>query len=157
MYGNSRCHLKEGELVTDINYIELKLKKNGYKLTSQRKAIIEVLFENMGKFLTAEEIYLKSKVKYPQTNFSTVYRNLEILENTEILHRTNINAGVSIYELSCSGEHHHHVICKSCGKAEIIDFCPLDEVFRELNSKNFTLTDHKFELYGYCNKCKKEK
>jgi Fe2+ or Zn2+ uptake regulation protein len=145
--------LKEGELVTDISYIESKLKENGYKLTNQRKAIIEVLFENKGKFLTAEEIFLKSKEKYAQTNFSTVYRNLEVLEITDIIHKTNINDGVSIYELSCSGEHHHHVICKGCGKTEIIDFCPLNDVFKKLNSKNFTLTDHKFELYGYCNKC----
>lgn len=143
--------------MNDIYVIEKKLKDNGYKLTNQRKAIIEVLVEHKGKFLTAEEIYTKSKKIYPQTNFSTVYRNLEIMESTYIIHKTNISDGASIYELSNTDEHHHHVICKSCGKTEEIDFCPLKDIFSKVNSKSFRLTDHRFELYGFCNECENKK
>jgi Fe2+ or Zn2+ uptake regulation protein len=141
----------------DIHLIEKKLKDKGYKLTNQRKAIIEVLYEHKGKFLTAEEIYLKSKKIYNQTNFSTVYRNLEIMENIDVIHKTSISDGASIYELSNTDEHHHHVICKSCGKTEEIDFCPLEDIFLKVNSKSFRLTDHRFELYGFCNECEDKK
>jgi Fe2+ or Zn2+ uptake regulation protein len=141
----------------DISHVKNKLRENGYKLTNQRKAIIEVLFEHRGKFLTAEEIYTKTKEKYSQTNFSTVYRNLDILECTDIIHKTNITEGASIYELSCNDEHHHHIICKGCGKTEAIEFCPFDEIFNKVETKNFTLTEHRFELYGYCNDCESKK
>lgn len=143
--------------MTGIDLVESKLKENGYKLTNQRRAIIEVLFENMGHFLSAEEIYTKTREKFSQTNFSTVYRNLEILEKSEILHKTSIKDGASIYELTCSEHHHHHIICKECGKTEIIDFCPLEQIKSQLNNKDFTLIEHKFELYGYCKNCGKKK
>jgi Fe2+ or Zn2+ uptake regulation protein len=137
----------------DINYIENKLKDSGYKLTNQRKAIIEVLFEHKGQFITAEEIYKKTQEKHPDTNFSTVYRNLIILENTGIIHNTRIDSEPSVYEIIDSSSHHHHIICKGCGRTESIDFCPLKEINAKLNNKDFTLTDHKFELYGYCREC----
>lgn len=140
----------------DKNQIEQRLKNHGYKLTHQRKAIIDVLVEHKGHFLSAEEIYLKSKEKCSQTNFSTIYRNLEILVNTNIIHKTQVKEGTFSYELVCSDEHHHHLICKGCGKTEAIDFCPIEDLKKTFQPKNFTLTDHKFELYGYCHQCQRD-
>lgn len=143
--------------MSGIELIEKRLKDSGYKLTNQRKAIIEVLFENKGRFLTAEDIFIKSRQKLPDTNFSTIYRNLDMLEESGIVHITQIDNGASVYELIETKGHHHHIICKKCGKAEVIDFCPLEELESKLNNKNFVLIDHKFELYGYCRECSKNK
>lgn len=139
----------------DIELIEKKLKDSGYKLTNQRKAIIEVLVEHKDQFISAEEIYIKSREKQPDTNFSTIYRNLAIFENIGIIHNTRIGDDASVYEIMDMDTHHHHIICKGCGKTEVIDFCPLDEMLAGLKTKDFTLTDHKFELYGYCKECEK--
>ncbi|HHV72959.1 MAG TPA: transcriptional repressor [Clostridia bacterium] len=139
----------------DENSLKNKLKKSGYRLTKQRKAIIEVLLEFSGHFLSAQEIFLKVKAKHPQTNFSTIYRNLETLENLNIIHKTNLVNDTSFYELISNENHHHHIICKGCGKTESINFCPLDNIKINVENPNFTLTDHKFELYGYCKKCLK--
>ncbi|KPU45425.1 zinc-specific metallo-regulatory protein [Oxobacter pfennigii] len=141
--------------MSDVEILENKLKEKGYKLTNQRKAIIEVLFEQKGRFLTAEDIFIKTREKHADTNFSTVYRNLNILEDTGIIHLTKLNSDASVYELADTDSHHHHIICRGCGKTESIDFCPLEELNTKLNNKNFTLTDHKFELYGYCRECEK--
>lgn len=142
--------------MSGIEVVEKKLKDNGYKLTNQRRAIIEVLFEHKGRFLTAEEIFVKSKQKLPETNFSTIYRNLNMLESTGIIHTTKIDSGASVYELINNAHHHHHIICKNCGRTEVVDFCPLEELLSKVNNPNFTLTDHKFELYGYCKDCNKK-
>lgn len=138
----------------DRNKLEDILKENSYKLTSQRKAIIDSLLEYKGHFLTAEEIFIKTKEKYAKTNFSTIYRNLEILDKIGVIHKTSIKDGAAVYELMCNDSHHHHLICKGCGKTDVIDFCPIDEISSHLDNKDFTLTGHKFELYGYCSKCK---
>jgi Fe2+ or Zn2+ uptake regulation protein len=138
----------------DMEHIGRILRDNGYKVTNQRKAIIEVLLENRDHFLSAQDIYIKSREKYPDTNFSTVYRNLDILESTGILHNTKINGDVCMYEIVCSDTHHHHIICTRCGKTETIDFCPFEEINRRLEGDSFTLTGHKFELYGYCRDCR---
>jgi Fe2+ or Zn2+ uptake regulation protein len=140
----------------DLHIIEGILKEHGYKLTLQRRAIIEVFLNNAGHFISAEEIYIKSREKFPKTNFSTIYRNLDILDATGIVHKTVLSGNTSSYELKCESEHHHHIICRSCGKTETINFCPLEEMKKELSDKNFTLTDHKFELYGICSECLKK-
>ena len=138
--------------MVDKSKVNQVLKDNEYKLTPQRNAILDVFFEHKSRFLSAEEIYTKSKEKYLQTNFSTIYRNLEIFEKLGILHKTNISDGTFYYGLISEDTHHHHIICKSCGKTESIDFCPFPDIHEKINKK-FTLTDHKFELYGYCEKC----
>ena len=141
--------MKEKDIVLD------KLKEKGYKLTSQRLAIIDVLLEHGNHFMSAEDIHIKVKIKHPKTNFSTIYRNLEMLEKSGLIHKTNTTENMSLYEISCNEDHHHHIICKECGKTEVINLCPINELSHKLNNKNFTLTDHKFELYGYCDKCKR--
>ncbi|MGY0373867.1 Fur family transcriptional regulator [Clostridium sp. JNZ J1-5] len=140
----------------NIDKFEESLKDKGYKLTKQRKSIIEVLMESRGQFLSVEDIYLKCKEKYPKTNLSTVYRNLEILEFINLVHRTSINGSSSSYEIICNDCHHHHVICKNCGKTETIDFCPLQDIESKINEDGFVVTDHKLELYGYCKSCTKK-
>ncbi|WP_058486306.1 Fur family transcriptional regulator [Defluviitalea phaphyphila] len=141
----------------NLNEIKKNLKSKGYKLTNQRKAILDVLIDYKGHILSAEQIYEKTKKIYSKTNFSTIYRNLEILERTQIIHKINISGEASKYKLVCHKGHHHHFICKSCGKSEIIDFCPLENLELELKNKDFVLTDHNFELYGYCKECIKAK
>lgn len=141
----------------NLSEVKENLKNQGYKLTNQRQAILDVLMNYKGHVLSAEQIYEKTKEKYPRTNFSTIYRNLEILENANLIHKTNMNGEASKYELICNEEHHHHVICKDCGKSEIIDFCPLKDISSEFKNKDFVLTDHRFELFGYCKECVKRR
>lgn len=132
------------------------LKEKGYRCTNQREAILDVLLNNENHFISAEEIYNKTKKIYPTTNFSTVYRNLEILDNLGIIHRTNADGKKAMYEIICEDSHHHHIICKGCGKTEVVDFCPYINIKEKLSNEGFILTDHKFELYGYCEKCNED-
>lgn len=138
----------------NIDNIEAKLKNKGYKLTQQRRAILAVFLENPSKLLTADEIFDKAVEKFNTTNFSTVYRNLDLFVIAEIILKVDLG-GSSAYELLNEDSHHHLIICKSCGKTEPIEFCPYKEISSKLKDQNFTFTDHKFELYGYCHKCKK--
>jgi Fe2+ or Zn2+ uptake regulation protein len=141
----------------NINHLINKIKSNGYKVTQQRKTILEVLYANEDSLISAESICHQSKAIYDKTNMSTVYRNLKILEELDMIYKVNIDSDTTLYKLVCCEEqHHHHIICKKCGKTEIIDFCPLDKLKSLSEDKNFILTDHKIELYGYCEDCKGE-
>lgn len=134
------------------------LKIDGYRITEQRKAILEVLVLNNNNLISVEDIHDKSKKIYPKTNMSTVYRNLEILKELNVIYAVFAENGTTLYKLICSSEHHHHhIICKNCGKTEVINFCPLDTFKKLSKDKNFNLTDHKIELYGYCIDCQKLK
>lgn len=139
----------------ELNDLLDKLKSNGYKITEQRKAILQALVSNNNNLITVEKLLSESKKNYHKTNMTTIYRNIEILEKLDLIHKVINEEGTSLYKLSCSiNHHHHHIICLKCGKTEAIDFCPLKDIEQLLNDKDFCLTDHKFELYGYCKECK---
>lgn len=139
-----------------INELLDILKSNQYKITEQRRAIMQILSNHHHGMLSVEELYNETKVIYPKTNMSTVYRNIEILESLNLLYKIMNDNGVTQYKLICCEEHHHHLICTHCGKTEVIDFCPLDTFESLAKQKNFQLTGHKIELYGQCAQCLKK-
>ena len=123
------------------------LKSNGYKITEQRKTILQVLAANNTNLISVENLLNKSKEIYHKTNMSTVYRNIEILEKLNLVYKVMTEDGINLYKLVCCDEHHHHIICKQCGKTEIIEFCPMD-IFKKLSKdKNFSLTIMKITIW----------
>jgi Fe2+ or Zn2+ uptake regulation protein len=136
----------------DLEKLEVVLRDEGYKLTEQRRLIIEVFNESPGLH-TAQEIFNLARKKHQGINFSTIYRNLELLCTLEVIKKLYMDSGTSHYEL-CGMKHHHYIICKSCGDTKEIDICPYANMEEEqLSAIGFSATDHKFEIYGYCSKC----
>lgn len=134
-----------------VQHYMQQLRDKGYKQTNKRREILRI-FAEQKRYLSAKEVLSCVRKIYPDLSFDTVYRNLTLFEKLDIVEVTELN-GERIYRLRCSSDdsHHHHLICLSCGKSRVIDVCPLD-VIRE-HPKEFSITDHKFELYGYCAEC----
>lgn len=126
-----------------------KLKAEGYKTTGKREKMLLYLDQHP-KYVSGKEMidYLKSD--YPGLSYDTVYRNLALFSELGILEETELE-GERKYQLSClTDHHHHHLICLTCGKTRVIESCPMDDVPA---LKDFDVTGHKFEVYGYCNEC----
>lgn len=133
---------------------EDRLKKEGYKLTNQRKAILRAFEDSESHLLSAQQLFTKVVALCPGTNFSTIYRNLELLTNLSILNRVELGDGIGNYELRLGKEHHHHLICMKCGDTQVIEFCPLSHLKdNEVYTEGFTPVNHRFDIYGYCNQC----
>ncbi|KAB3527690.1 Fur family transcriptional regulator [Alkaliphilus serpentinus] len=137
-----------------MNFLDY-LRNKGYKITAHRKAIIEIFNSNPLRLYTASEVLEEILKKGHSINFSTVYRNLEVLEDAGIIRRSNLNNGINYYEIN-GEDHHHHLICLGCGNTSTTGYCPAEEIKLAVRDSNFTPVDHKFEIYGYCKKCKKE-
>ncbi len=130
-----------------------QLRQRGYKLTKQRQAILGVLMDLEKPLATAQHIFEKVVEINPGINFSTVYRNLDVLEQEGIVRKIAFDQGAAYYEL-IDGKHHHHLICKSCGKVQCVEYCPL----RDMPMKEgFVPTDHSFEVFGFCKECMQAK
>ncbi|MDK2901466.1 MAG: Fur family transcriptional regulator, ferric uptake regulator [Thermosediminibacterales bacterium] len=138
-----------------IEEIERKLKERDYKLTSQRRATLDVLLESQSKHLNTEEIYNLVKTKYPDIGLATVYRTLQLLDELDIIHKLNFGDGCYRYELNLQQQHHHHhLICLKCG--EVFEFG--DDLLETLEeniekTSNFKILDHRVKFFGYCSKC----
>lgn len=134
--------------------IEKTLREQGYKITKQRKSILKVFLKEKDNLLNAQQIHNRVKEIYPTIDFSTVYRNIELLVDRDIIHRINTDKSYGSYKLKEQKEHHHHIICKDCGRTEAIEFCPFKQMEGQLREKDFLPTEHSFEVFGYCAKCK---
>lgn len=132
------------------------LRRHGYKITPQREEILKAFGDTGGGVpLSAEEIHQAVVRKHPNVSLDTVYRNLNIMHDLEILCRINLQDGKSRYQLGCGG-HHHHLICLKCGRSDAIEFCPLKSSDQQMiaREKNFQVTRHSFEIFGYCESCR---
>ncbi len=139
-----------------IENLKLILKEKGYKLTPQRRSILDEIIKNEGSHLTTEEIYDLVKVNCPEIGLATVYRTVQLLEEMEVLYKLDLDDGCSRYELCDEDEshQHHHLICQNCGKVIEVEGDLLEELEQGIEKKyNFKIKNHSLKFYGICDNC----
>ncbi|MFY9178137.1 MAG: Fur family transcriptional regulator [Caldicoprobacterales bacterium] len=132
------------------------LKENGYKLTPQRRATLEVLVNSQGEHMSTEEIYNEVRKAHPQIGLATVYRTMILLEELGILIKHNFEDGRYRYELSHPDEDHdhHHLICLKCGQVSEVEEDLLGSLEEIIDKKHgFKVVNHKVKFYGHCINC----
>ena len=134
------------------------LRDNGLKYTKQREVLLQTLYNNSEHF-TPEQLYLYIKERHPGLNvgIATVYRSLNLLEESGMVTSISFGAQGKKFELA-NKPHHDHIICRHCGV--IVEF--EDQVIekRQLTiakDNGFKLTGHIMQLYGVCSECSKQK
>lgn len=143
----------------EIERLKYNLKQNGYKLTPQRRAILDIIIKNEGAHLTVEEIYDLVKLECPEIGLATVYRTIQLLEMLDVISRINLNDGCNRYELIHEYENHkhHHLICNNCGKIIEVEEDLLENLEHGIEEKyEFEIKDHSLKFYGLCKECTKK-
>jgi Fur family ferric uptake transcriptional regulator len=134
----------------------ITLQEKGHRLTPQRMLIIEAL-HNADGHISAEEIYEQLHSRYPYANISTVYRTLELMKKLNLVTETDFGEGRVRYHVAEKG-HHHHLVCRSCGK--VIDLeesalYPLKDTL--LQEYGFDAELRHLAISGECSECRKKK
>ena len=128
-----------------------KLSEKNYKFTKQRELIINTIIEKGNWHFSAEELFEELRKKDGEIGMATVYRTIELLKELEIIHVLDFKEESRKYELKLKDSHHHHLICKKCGKLIEFNDQDIDYFEKELEKKyNFKVTEHKLGFYGYC-------
>lgn len=132
-----------------------RLRQTRQRYTSGRRALVEQLDDLAGPATIPELLDAGS-----DSSSSSLYRNLAILEQCEVVHRIVTMDDVARWELHEDlTEHHHHLVCRACGR--VADLKVSDEVERALvrateqasRDSGFTITAHNLELVGTCEDC----
>lgn len=131
------------------------LRRVEQRYTTKRRALVELL-EAGGRPLSIPEI-LEASDGLAQ---SSVYRNLAVLEEADVVHRIVTSDDFARYELAEGlTEHHHHLICSSCGS--VADFTAPPQLERNVAKAmeevaanvGFRPENHRLDLIGLCRAC----
>ena len=133
-----------------------RLIERGCKWTGQRRDILRNLLENPDRHLSAEELHYLLQQQGLVTGLATVYRTLDLLAETGIVHKLQFGDGCSRYELADEDHHHHHLICSECGKVYEVDLDLLEKLERKVEDDyDFEISGHHLKFFGRCSQCKK--
>lgn len=124
----------------------------GLRATRQRAAIIGAL-KNADGFRSAQELHGVLRTS-EGVGLSTVYRTLQALEVAGEVDALRNQDGETIYRLCDSVDHHHHMVCRSCGVSVEIENLEF-EAWVELmaHRHGFSRVSHTAAIYGVCQDC----
>ena len=132
------------------------LTKNGYKLTSQRQALIRLFLENNRTMLSAKEVrdsitHLAGK----QASFGNVYDNLYLLCTFGIIDKTEYCGESFFYLKETSEKESVMFICTNCRKIMYFSDGLFDEYLKKEEKEHaYRVISKKFEIYGLCPQCR---
>jgi Fur family ferric uptake transcriptional regulator len=132
--------------------ITATLKRHGYKLTPQRRAVVSAIASSPDH-LTPAALHNKIQQERPNIGLVTIYRTLEILTKLGLICELHAGGSCRSYTAAAPG-HHHHLICAQCG--EVIDFSGYDISSLEerlCRETGFEIEGHLLEFIGLCQKC----
>ena len=134
-----------------------KLYERGYKMTPQRKQILQIFVEHP-EHLSAEDVYGILREQDSEIGLATVYRALDLLSELGILVKIDFGDGCARYELNTADpnvHHHHHLICVKCKKVIEVEEDLLDDLEATISKKSgFQILNHEVKFFGYCKDCR---
>ena len=132
------------------------LQQHGYKLTRQRRAIIEAIIASQDSF-TPATLHAKLHRDHPDIGLVTVYRTLELLAKLELICELHGGGYCHRYTIGQSEQHHHHLVCSGCNS--VTDFTRHNFSALEQNlsqQSGFRIDGHLLEFFGLCPTCQEK-
>ena len=123
------------------------------RTTRQRTAISEFL-SHAGDFRTAQQIHEQLRAGGDGVCLATVYRTLQSMAESGEVDVVRTAEGESAYRRCATTGHHHHLVCRSCGRTEEIMAKAVETWAATIAAQHgFTDVTHDVELYGLCARC----
>ena len=120
--------------------------------TWQKTAVLDEL-SNTEEFVSAQELHQKISKSGKKLGLTTVYRALTEMVEQGLADSLSLSDGEMRYRI-CTSEHHHHLICRECGKTVEFDLPGFEELAQSVARQNsFTELSHEIELFGRCKDC----
>ncbi|MCC3770061.1 Fur family transcriptional regulator [Streptomyces sp. UNOC14_S4] len=120
--------------------------------TKQRAAVAAALDE-VDEFRSAQELHDLLKHRGASVGLTTVYRTLQSLADAGEVDVLRTSDGESVYR-RCSSGHHHHLVCRMCGKAVEVEGPAVEKWADAIATEHgFVDVAHTVEIFGTCGDC----
>jgi len=124
----------------------------GTRPTRQRRAVASAM-QSFDDFRSAQDIHEMLRKAGSGVGLSTVYRTLQALADGGEVDLLRTEEGEALYR-RCSGRHHHHLVCRSCGRTVEVEG-PTVERWADTVAEEHGFRDvsHTMEIFGTCPSC----
>ncbi|MFE0704478.1 Fur family transcriptional regulator [Streptomyces sp. NPDC058872] len=121
--------------------------------TKQRAAVSAALNE-VDEFRSAQELHDMLKHRGDSVGLTTVYRTLQSLADAGEVDALRTSEGETVYRRCSTGDHHHHLVCRVCGKAVEVEGPMVEQWAEAIASEHgFVNVAHTVEIFGTCADC----
>ncbi len=135
--------------MSDLDLIIQRLGMRGHRVTGSRRRVLDVLV-SMPAHFTADDVLRE----LPDVGRATVFRTMKLLQDLNVVCRVLLEDGSLHYRLSARG-HHHHLVCRDCGRIEDFSNCDVSSLIDQLSaSTEYEIEGHWLEVYGRCSACR---
>jgi Fur family transcriptional regulator, ferric uptake regulator len=150
-------YVNESATDTWVKRAETTLAAAGHKRGGARRAVLELLAEESCA-LTAVEIEEALRAERRRVvSRASVYRILEELERVRLVQRVETGQAMVRFERACvdSEEHHHHLVCDSCGVVMPFSDPALERAIAKVSERVplAVVSEHEIVLHGACRQC----
>ena len=130
------------------------LQAAGYRRGGARTAVVEALARH-DCAVTALDLDAELGRRKPPIGRASVYRTLEQLEQLGLVQRLEASRGTAGYErVRPDGHHHHHAICRRCGRMEPFEDLGLERAIARVAGRvKVEVAEHDVVLRGLCDRC----
>ena len=128
------------------------MSETGRRSTRQRAAVNDMLGE-VEEFRTAQQLHDELRQQGNSIGLTTVYRTLQALADSGNVDVIRTGEGEAAYR-RCSTGHHHHLVCRSCGRAVEVSGPAVERWANAMAAEHgFRDVSHDLEIFGTCGSC----
>ncbi len=120
--------------------------------TKQRDAVAAYLSDG-ATFVSAQRIYAGLREQGSTIGLATVYRALQGLVEDQAVDALRTDDGEVVYRRCRSGQHHHHLVCRECGRTVEVEGPAVERWADAVASQHgFRDVSHTLEVFGTCDR-----
>ncbi len=135
-----------------IDEVLAALRDQGHRISTPRRLVLEALFAAEGP-VSAQFIAEGLDGKTTALDRTSVYRNLEQLEELGVVRHVHLGHGPSLYHLVGAGER-EYLACERCGRVTSVDPGELDPVRNQIRKRfGYEARFSHFPVVGLCRRC----
>lgn len=128
-----------------------RIRSSGKRMTPQRELILRAV-DTLGH-ATPEELLAEVHKQSSAVNISTIYRNLEVLEELGLVRHVHLSDRAPTYH-SVGGHEHFHLVCRSCQRVISVDPVVIEPIVERLGSDfGFVPDVGHLTVFGTCADC----
>ena len=132
------------------------LERAGYQATPNRRLVARLVASTGGHF-TAAELLERGRQERVNIGRATIFRALDLLASLRVVERLDLPTGAHAYVLCDPDEHHHHLVCSTCGHSVDVADGELARLVDEIGRRaGYRIDAHRLELFGMCSACASE-